>query len=223
MPKLRDRLSAARAGWVSGRSVRVPGTAPYWRTSGTRPQRRLAHPTTPQSERPSKGQTIFQGVTALTAVAAVLFTAQSLGYTADATKATRDQVSLAEQGQITERFSRAIDQLGATGPDKLSIRLGGIYALKRIMRDSLADEPTVIEILCAFIRTNTPRKKFPPVEPAAVPSAPEDVRAAVAVLGWRPKPDFEQNSRLDLSGSQLSLSNIWLIDAHLSNVQLVGA
>src|SRR3954471_10607316 len=42
------------------------------------------------------------------------------------------------QGQITERFTRAIDQLGATddkGNKRLEIRLGGIYALERISRD----------------------------------------------------------------------------------------
>src|SRR5215208_6954098 len=48
-------------------------------------------------------------------------------------EATRDQ-------QVTERFTRAIEQLGATddkGNKKLEIRLGGIYALERIARDSL--------------------------------------------------------------------------------------
>src|SRR5918995_2237337 len=38
--------------------------------------------------------------------------------------------------QITERFTKAIDQLGETGPEKLAIRLGGIYALERIARDA---------------------------------------------------------------------------------------
>jgi HAMP domain-containing protein len=49
-------------------------------------------------------------------------------------EATRDQ-------QVTERFTRAIDQLGATddkGRKKLEIRLGGIYALERIAVDSFA-------------------------------------------------------------------------------------
>jgi hypothetical protein len=38
-----------------------------------------------------------------------------------------------EQGQITERYSKAIEQLGA---DKLDVRLGAIYALERIATDS---------------------------------------------------------------------------------------
>src|SRR5215217_4967771 len=65
----------------------------------------------------------------------------------------------AEQGQITERFTRAIDQLGS---EKLEIRLGGIYALERIARDSPErDYSTVIEVLTAYVRQNssTPSKK----------------------------------------------------------------
>jgi hypothetical protein len=41
-------------------------------------------------------------------------------------------------GQITERFTRAIDQLGEA---ELDVRLGGIYALERIARDSKDDHP----------------------------------------------------------------------------------
>ena len=73
-------------------------------------------------------------------------------------EATRDQ-------QVTERFTRAIDQLGATddkGEKKLEIRLGGIYALERIAWDSLAmetspgrDYSTVMEVLTAYVRENT--------------------------------------------------------------------
>jgi hypothetical protein len=79
-------------------------------------------------------------------------------------EATRDQ-------QVTERFTRAIDQLGAIddkGNKKLEIRLGGIYALERIALDSLAmetfpgrDYSTVIEVLTAYVRENTPQTPEP--------------------------------------------------------------
>src|SRR5215208_1920659 len=49
----------------------------------------------------------------------------------------------AEQGQITERFTRAIDQLGS---EKLEIRLGGIYALERIAKDSPRDHLQILEV-----------------------------------------------------------------------------
>src|SRR4029453_11591667 len=40
---------------------------------------------------------------------------------------------LNRQGHITDRYTKAIEQLGR---DKLDVRLGGIYALERIATDS---------------------------------------------------------------------------------------
>ena len=54
---------------------------------------------------------------------------------------TARNVLVNREGQITERFTRAIDQLGATddaGNPRLEIRLGAIYALERIAGDSPA-------------------------------------------------------------------------------------
>src|SRR5215469_1940725 len=50
----------------------------------------------------------------------------------------------ARGGQIADLYSRAIEQLGS---DKLEVRIGGIYALERVARDSAADHPTVMEVL----------------------------------------------------------------------------
>jgi hypothetical protein len=62
--------------------------------------------------------------------------------------------------QETERFTRAIDQLGATdekGEKKLEIRLGGIYALERITSDSPRRYYlTVMEVLTTYVRENAP-------------------------------------------------------------------
>jgi hypothetical protein len=58
-----------------------------------------------------------------------------------------------QEGQITERFTRAINQLGSTEPE---IRLGGIYALERIARDSERDRSTITQVLSAYIRQNSP-------------------------------------------------------------------
>ena len=57
---------------------------------------------------------------------------------------------------MTERFTRAIDQLGQREPGKLDVRLGGIYGLERIARDSATDLPTVVEVLCAHGREYSP-------------------------------------------------------------------
>jgi hypothetical protein len=110
-------------------------------------------------------------------------------YTYQQVQTSRRQLNLAEQGQITERFTRAIDQLGS---DHLDLRLGGIYALERIARDSPDDHAAIGEILTAFIRTHAP---WPPTLPgqyaatAPMDQVPElkrrapDVQACLTVLG----------------------------------------
>jgi len=45
---------------------------------------------------------------------------------------------LTEQGQITDRYTKAVEQLGS---DKLDVRIGGIYALERIARIPLKTIP----------------------------------------------------------------------------------
>ena len=73
----------------------------------------------------------------------------------------RNELDITRQGQITERFTRAVDQLGAThdnnGAPKLETRIGGIHALARIAEDSedVYYWP-VIEVLTAYVRTNVP-------------------------------------------------------------------
>jgi hypothetical protein len=67
------------------------------------------------------------------------------------------------EGQITERFTRAIDQLGATddaGNRLFEIRLGGIYALERIARESEEDYWPIMEVLTAYVRQNAPRRQL---------------------------------------------------------------
>jgi Pentapeptide repeats (8 copies) len=63
------------------------------------------------------------------------------------------------EGQITERFTRAIEQLGAThgdNSDNLELRLGGIYALEHIARESEKDHWSIMEILTAYVRQHAP-------------------------------------------------------------------
>ena len=71
-----------------------------------------------------------------------------------------------EQGHMTDRITKAVEQLGAektvkNGDDEktvpnLEVRLGGIYALSRVARDSPRDHISIMEILCAYIRENFP-------------------------------------------------------------------
>lgn len=54
---------------------------------------------------------------------------------------------ISREGQVTERFTRAVDQLGS---EHLDVRLGAPYALERIAHDSATDRRTIGEILTAY-------------------------------------------------------------------------
>jgi hypothetical protein len=73
---------------------------------------------------------------------------------------------LSREGQAPDRFARAVDQLGS---DQLAVRLGGIHALARIARDSEPDRRAIMQLLAAFIRTNSP---WPP--PPNIRASPEE-------------------------------------------------
>ena len=82
----------------------------------------------------------------------------SLYYTHKRVSATEKNIIIAQEGQITERFTRAVDQLGAIdhlGNPALEIRLGGIYALERISNESKKDYWPIMEILTAYVRKNS--------------------------------------------------------------------
>jgi hypothetical protein len=151
----------------------------------------------------------------LAGIVSVLLVAAGLFYT---NAANREQQRLSVEGQTADRFTAAIDQLGQEGTDKLSIRLGGIYGLQRLMHDSPDDEPAVIDVLGAFVRTHAPRSAKPS---RVVPAAPEDVRAAFTVIALRPRPD--DFAFPDLRGALLGLERISLADTSLTNADLTGA
>ena len=59
---------------------------------------------------------------------------------------------LSREGHVTDRYSKAIEQLGS---EHLGVRVGAIYALERVMIDSPRDHPTTVEVLAAFLREST--------------------------------------------------------------------
>src|SRR5438105_7612227 len=54
---------------------------------------------------------------------------------------------------LIERFMRAVDQLGHPA---LDVRLGGIYSLERLARESPENHIPIIEILAAYVREHAP-------------------------------------------------------------------
>jgi len=152
----------------------------------------------------------------LLTLAAGLFAVGALVYTAR-------NFTLSREGQVTDRYTKAIEQLGS---DKLDVRIGGIYALERVARDSSRDHPTVMEVLTAFIREHS-NEPWPPSDPGGLErerSTRPDVQAAVTVVGRR---DAERDIRLiDLTGADLTgadLTRAILLRADLTRAILLRA
>lgn len=113
--------------------------------------------------------------------------------------ATFKNVRVAEEGKLTERFSKAVELLGN---ENLDVRLGGIYALERIAKDSQKDHWTVIEVLAAFIREQSRSEhiKWQSTKPPYLIRA--DIQAAITVIGRRKWIDGE----IDFQHVQLNVS-----------------
>jgi hypothetical protein len=144
------------------------------------------------------------------ATGALIFTARNFAL-------QRRTHELTEQGQVTDRYTKAIEQLGS---DKLDIRIGGIYALERIARDSARDHPTVMEVLTAFIREHSHEQWPPPDHPLSQEgrSTRPDIQAALTVVGRRDQRRDIPGRRwtIDLTGAYLTGADLW--GAELSDV-----
>jgi hypothetical protein len=138
------------------------------------------------------------------------------------------------EGQITDRFTKAIELLGARDDDgapRMEIRLGGIFALERIAADSPRDHWPVIEVLTAYLRQHAPwpfvssgidrvdnaYRRYDVDLDRIIPRP--DVQAAITVIGRRRNSMFEINT-LDMSG--VDLRGYDFTEAFLRQAQLIG-
>jgi hypothetical protein len=145
---------------------------------------------------------------------------------------------LTERGHLTDRYAKAIEQLGN---DNLDVRLGGIYSLEQIAADSPRnrDQATVVEVLSAFVRVHsdplyqyktslseTAAELAQPVEEqrrkaaeyvAELSKPPVGVQAAVTVLGRL--PGRQGVSRGDLTEANLTGASLY--KANLTEANLM--
>ena len=87
---------------------------------------------------------------------------------------------LTHTGQVTDRYTKAIGQLG---DDARDVRIGAIYALERITKDSPDDQPMIIEVVSAFIREHTPYPSVIGTEEPPISGARGGVSGARRVAG----------------------------------------
>ncbi|MGW4032354.1 pentapeptide repeat-containing protein [Streptomyces sp. NPDC004838] len=182
---------------------------PWWLDGGRLRRRDL---------QPADGVVITGFRTTLIALGAGAVAGAGLYYTDRTLRHTRDrdreQAEIARDGQVTARYVEAIKLLAS---ERTVERLGGIYALERIMRDSAKDHLTVVEVLAAFVRDQVSVAPDTELAPTAQPE--ESVQAALTVLGRR--PPLEEPFRIDLRRTDLRGAD--LQEARLERVRLAGA
>jgi uncharacterized protein YjbI with pentapeptide repeats len=130
---------------------------------------------------------------------------------------TFQSVQATQQGQITDRYNAAITNIGSSS---IEVRLGGIYALQRLMQDSPRDQPTVIAVLCAFVRDQTASITVKPNQLRTY-RLPTDIQATLTVVGTRSTANDGPTTVIDFDGAQLP--NAQLNYPHLSGADFTGA
>jgi hypothetical protein len=143
--------------------------------------------------------------------------------------ASRDELRLSREGQLTDRFTRAVEQLGS---DNVAVRVGGIYALGRIAEESITDRASIADLLAAYVRRNAP---WPPDPESPFPAdfpldqlphlsvrAP-DIQAIMTVLGRRTPSTSHPAAWISLDLARTDLRRSALVGANLHRARLRGA
>jgi hypothetical protein len=137
---------------------------------------------------------------------------QQLAEDRDSAAAARE---LTRQGQASERFTRAINQLGDR---RVETRIGGIYGLAQVAEQAPDNSGPVGEVLVAYIN-RLPRPKVP--EGRLSEHAP-DVQAALTVLTQYDK-DHDGAKDYAWLSHRLDLHQLGLREADLRGADLRGA
>jgi uncharacterized protein YjbI with pentapeptide repeats len=155
--------------------------------------------------------TALQAIAGLAVLAGAVLGFQQL--TEDRQQAAADR-ELTRQGQASERFTRAISQLGS---DRREVQLGGIYGLEQIAQQAPANRLAVTEVLVAYLHRRAARPTKPPDPYLAIDELrvrSPDVQALLTVLGRR---------QIEPSDPPLDLQSLDLRQADLRNANLAAA
>jgi uncharacterized protein YjbI with pentapeptide repeats len=135
------------------------------------------------------------------------------------------------RSQTSDRFVKATEQLGNDkSPD---IRIGGIYGLEQLARDTPSDHRAVFDVLTAFVRHEVPARsgkctdpnlqlKLPDGTPNPNASPSADVQAAVDAIARRDRQNDRSDQVIDLSNTCLVASE-WLQGIQLPGVEMSRA
>ena len=125
------------------------------------------------------------------------------------TKASEETARLIEKGQVQERFTNAIDQLGSNNE---AVNLGAIYTLHHIAKDSENLRKSVFDILCSYVRETTSVEDYQKKERTSI-----KIQSVLNLLF------IDQKERVIYSGFSADLHDAYLARAVLNKADLNGA
>ncbi|MBF8188325.1 pentapeptide repeat-containing protein [Nonomuraea sp. K274] len=139
--------------------------------------------------------------------AALFFASLSARGALEAVAVSRDQLDQARDAERSEQFANALGQLSSKS---LPVRLSGIYTMERVAADSVRDQPTIVEALCAFVRSTT--RGLRPRGDDPIAARPElDTQAILNVIGRRKErkqPDVVDLRQAYLAGAVLDTARL---------------
>jgi uncharacterized protein YjbI with pentapeptide repeats len=136
---------------------------------------------------------------------------------------TWSSTQVAQEAQITNRFSQAIEQLGASADDKsigiaqVDQRVGGVYALERLTRDSLVDYERTLNMLSLYVRRHASLDD----QDTAVPATTMRASGTCPERPRKPQPRDDVQAVLYIIGRRPADAPVWYFD--ISGTSLRGA
>ncbi len=129
-------------------------------------------------------------------------------------------VEVERDRQISALYLKGVELIAS---EKVEVRVGAIYAFDKIAEDSGKDRGRVVRLLAAFVREKAPWSgKEYILDPEEPPKPPDDIQAALTVIGAWPHTFLGRiERRLDLSGTDLVGAD--LSGAHLEGVDFTGS
>jgi len=148
-------------------------------------------------------------------VALILTFATTWTQIADTRKATNKTLRLTESQQETDRFTRAVQELGSSN---FALRLGGIYSLDRLGQTSIDAREPVVQLMLPYLHRNHPARRRAGSRWFGEPCF---------TMRWRPKPDTQAalDAILELTSdpAQLNLSKLDLSAVSIQGRNLSGS
>ena len=190
----------------------------------------------------SNGDTLRNVGFIVAGVVALLFAFWRARVAGRQANAAQEQTATAQQSLLNERYQRGAEMLGSPVP---SVRLGGIFALRRLAEECPEQyNIQIMRLFCAFVRDpdgDGASRLTDRLNPALIAphSLRQDVQAAVegisSILAGGTYIEREPDAYVDLRGSRLSgirleggdlsrvdLSYAELVRADLENTKLRG-